>query len=187
MRSWGFGPASPADFAEHLAAPCAARDGAAAFPNLGRDAMLVAPCDLGAAEDRVPARRPRGPTTLNDKRHAAEDAAAAEARDAAARAAVPLDTRARGAYSIPRATGRPLRPTRYGHVANFVRGAPEAQVVALFKKVGETFEALVAQRGARPVWLSTEGSGVPWLHVRMDSRPKYYHTAAYKRYPREDL
>ena len=35
----------------------------------------------------------------------------------------------------------------------------------------------------RPTWLSTEGSGVPWLHVRLDSRPKYYHHAAYAEPP----
>mmetsp|Transcript_9405 Transcript_9405/g.21189 ORF Transcript_9405/g.21189 Transcript_9405/m.21189 type:complete len:541 (+) Transcript_9405:444-2066(+) len=27
---------------------------------------------------------------------------------------------------------------------------------------------------ADPVWLSTSGMGVPWLHVRLDSSPKYY-------------
>jgi hypothetical protein len=25
----------------------------------------------------------------------------------------------------------------------------------------------------KPVWLSTAGAGVPWLHVRLDDRPKY--------------
>ncbi|MGI9175867.1 MAG: DUF6940 family protein [Rhodothermales bacterium] len=24
------------------------------------------------------------------------------------------------------------------------------------------------------MWLSTAGGGVSWLHVRLDSRPKYY-------------
>ena len=32
----------------------------------------------------------------------------------------------------------------------------------------------------QPTWLSTEGSGVPWLHVRLDDRPKYYHHAPYR-------
>ena len=58
---------------------------------------------------------------------------------------------------------------------------PQAQAAAFWAKVGSTYESLVAQKGDRPVWLSTEGSGVPWLHVRMDARPKYhYHTAHYK-------
>ena len=59
----------------------------------------------------------------------------------------------------------------------FERGAFERG--AFFgAKVGAVYEALVKQ--GRPVWLSTEGSGVPWLHVRMDSRPKYYHTREFK-------
>ncbi|KAH8088710.1 hypothetical protein JL720_6663 [Aureococcus anophagefferens] len=59
VRSRGFAPASPSDFSEHLREPCAAGAGVAAFPNLGRDAMLVAPCDAGAAppEDGAPHRK----------------------------------------------------------------------------------------------------------------------------------
>ena len=63
----------------------------------------------------------------------------------------------------------------YGHIAAFVRGAPEGQQVALWQAVG----AALATSGSQPVWLSTEGSGVPWLHVRLDSRPKYYHHRPY--------
>ena len=40
----------------------------------------------------------------------------------------------------------------------------------------------IGARGGQPTWLSTEGSGVPWLHVRLDSYPKYYHTDAYRSY-----
>ena len=29
-------------------------------------------------------------------------------------------------------------------------------------------------------WLSTAGMGVYWLHVRVDSRPKYYRYQGYK-------
>ena len=66
-----------------------------------------------------------------------------------------------------------------GQVATEIaRLAPDGQRVAFWAKVGAVYEALVKQ--GRPVWLSTEGSGVPWLHVRMDSRPKYYHTREFK-------
>jgi hypothetical protein len=34
---------------------------------------------------------------------------------------------------------------------------------------------------AKPVWLSTAGGGVAWLHVRLDDRPKYYAHAPYRR------
>ena len=30
-----------------------------------------------------------------------------------------------------------------------------------------------------PVWVSTAGMGVSWLHVRFDSRPKYYRWGEY--------
>ena len=73
-----------------------------------------------------------------------------------------------------------VEESAYGHIAAFARHAPETQATAFWAKVGSTYEALVAQKGDRPVWLSTEGSGVPWLHVRLDARPKYYHTAHYK-------
>jgi len=44
-------------------------------------------------------------------------------------------------------------------------------------------EAL-ARLSDRPLWISTAGMGVNWLHVRLDSRPKYYRHAPYKTPPR---
>jgi hypothetical protein len=63
----------------------------------------------------------------------------------------------------------------YGHIAAFCRGASESQHLAVWQAVGAALAAHNSASGGRPVWLSTEGSGVPWLHIRMDSRPKYYH------------
>ena len=63
------------------------------------------------------------------------------------------------------------RPEAYVHLATFVRGAPEAQRHDLWRAVGAATRARV---GAAPVWLSTAGAGVAWLHVRLDDRPKYY-------------
>lgn len=59
----------------------------------------------------------------------------------------------------------------YVHLASFVRRAPAAQVHAFLQAVGE---AVLDRLGADPLWLSTAGDGVAWLHVRLDSRPKYY-------------
>jgi hypothetical protein len=68
-------------------------------------------------------------------------------------------------------------PSAYGHLAAFVRLAPERQRQALWQSVGE----VVARRiSAKPVWLSTAGAGVSWLHVRLDDRPKYYGYAPYR-------
>jgi hypothetical protein len=68
-------------------------------------------------------------------------------------------------------------PSAYGHLADFVRHAPDSQKHALWKLVGA---AMQRRLGARPVWLSTAGAGVAWLHVRLDDRPKYYGYAAYR-------
>jgi hypothetical protein len=67
----------------------------------------------------------------------------------------------------------------YGHLASFVRAAPRAQVDALFVAVGAALEAVRA-RSKDTLWLSTAGLGVDWLHVRIDSRPKYYRHGPYK-------
>jgi hypothetical protein len=69
-------------------------------------------------------------------------------------------------------------PSAYGHLAAFVRLAPEAQRHALWQAVGE---AMARRVGDKPVWLSTAGAGVSWLHVRLDDRPKYYGYEPYRR------
>jgi hypothetical protein len=65
----------------------------------------------------------------------------------------------------------------YVHLAAFVREAPESQRHALWQTVGE---AMARRIGTRPVWLSTAGAGVFWLHVRLDNRPKYYGFGPYR-------
>lgn len=64
----------------------------------------------------------------------------------------------------------------YTHLGAFVRGAPQAQVHALLSALGRTVLARVSDR---PLWVSTAGMGIYWLHVRLDSRPKYYRHAPY--------
>lgn len=96
---------------------------AIAFPNLGRDAVLVAPC-------------PRGDESL------------------------------------------------YGHLAAFVRLATPTQQDRLWALVATSILDRITQLPPdTPLWLSTEGSGVPWLHVRIDSRPKYYKTRSFRIWP----
>lgn len=59
----------------------------------------------------------------------------------------------------------------YPHLASFLRSAPSWQVHELWQRVGQEVSARLSDR---PLWLSTAGMGVAWLHVRLDSRPKYY-------------
>jgi len=68
--------------------------------------------------------------------------------------------------------------TDYANLASFVRSATESQQRAFWRAVGETVrKSLSGQR----LWLSTSGLGVYWLHVRLDTRPKYYTFQAYTR------
>lgn len=67
----------------------------------------------------------------------------------------------------------------YGHLAAFVRHAPADQQQALWLEVGLAMKRRI---GEKPVWLSTAGMGVAWLHVRLDSRPKYYGHEPYTRF-----
>lgn len=65
----------------------------------------------------------------------------------------------------------------YAHLAAFARGAPAEQGHRLLSCIARSMEARL---GAEPVWLSTAGLGVPWVHVRLDSRPKYYRHGPYR-------
>lgn len=67
--------------------------------------------------------------------------------------------------------------TAYGHLAAFVRRAPGKQVRALWREVSR---AVLTRLDDDAIWLSTAGGGVAWLHVRIDSSPKYYGYATYK-------
>lgn len=64
------------------------------------------------------------------------------------------------------------------HIATFIRKAPREQQRNLWKVVADSLEARVLhQKRSHPVWLSTAGEGVFWLHVRLDSRPRYYKSS----------
>lgn len=107
-------PPDPRDFQEHFTSAGDAQ--AVAFPNLGMDATMIAPCPLGTADD-------------------------------------------------------------YAHLGAFTRSAPPEQQQELWCLVGRTLQQRLDER---PVWLSTAGGGVAWLHVRLDDRPKYYAHGPYR-------
>jgi|HubBroStandDraft_2_1064218.scaffolds.fasta_scaffold266240_1 hypothetical protein len=77
----------------------------------------------------------------------------------------------------------PVGPSSsYSHLGAFVREAPEIQKNALWSLVGRVVKEHLAET---PVWLSTAGAGVSWLHVRLDQRPKYYRHSPYRMFPTE--
>lgn len=76
-----------------------------------------------------------------------------------------------------------IAPTRrsatadYGHLAGFVRTAPEDQQHELLRLVARS---ALDRAAALRTWISTSGLGVAWLHVRLDSVPKYYQFAPFR-------
>eukprot|EP00116_Pleurobrachia_bachei_P008870 sb/3469132/ len=88
------------------------------FPNLGRDAVLVAPC--------------------------------------------------------PRSSTNPT------HLASFLRTAGTEQSNDLLVTIATEAEKWLATRPKEVLWVSTSGLGVYYLHVRLDTRPKYYTHKEYK-------
>jgi hypothetical protein len=69
------------------------------------------------------------------------------------------------------------RAENYSHLAAFIRGAPSSQIHEMWQAVGS---AMSRRLNTKQIWLSTAGMGVSWLHVRLDSRPKYYAFAEYR-------
>lgn len=67
----------------------------------------------------------------------------------------------------------------YAHLAAFLRSAPTPQQHALWRHVAK---AMDERLGDAPIWVNTAGAGVPWLHVRLDSRPKYYQYGEFKKF-----
>lgn len=71
-------------------------------------------------------------------------------------------------------------PTRqdlnYSHIGVFTKEAPLEQQHALWQTVGRITQDQITDE---PLWLNTAGGGVAWLHIRLDSRPKYYRHRPY--------
>lgn len=86
------------------------------FPNLGNDALMIAPC----------------PTGSNDN---------------------------------------------FAHLAKFLRGGSADQIRSLWRV---TARSVLAKLSDNPLWLSTSGLGVIWLHIRLDAYPKYYQHTPYR-------
>ena len=65
----------------------------------------------------------------------------------------------------------PNKGRDYSHLGAFMANAPIDQKHDLWQQVGRSMLSRISEA---PVWLNTAGTGVPWLHVRLDDRPKYY-------------
>jgi hypothetical protein len=67
----------------------------------------------------------------------------------------------------------------YAHLLSFLRTADQRQIDAFWRCAVANLRQNLSHR---PIWLSTAGGGVNWLHVRIDSFPKYYKHPHYRHF-----
>lgn len=67
----------------------------------------------------------------------------------------------------------------FGHLTEFLDNASAHQHQVFWARVGETYLEIVRGRGSYPTYLSTSGTGVAYLHMRIDRTPKYFHYTPY--------
>ncbi len=63
----------------------------------------------------------------------------------------------------------------YSHINNFYKNANAKLIKLFWKKVGKTLIKL-SKNNNNIYWVSTHGTAVPWLHLRICKSPKYYQT-----------
>jgi hypothetical protein len=71
----------------------------------------------------------------------------------------------------------------YVHFASFARSAPENQKHDLFTTMANSLSNRI---NSKPTWVSTSGPGVYWLHIRLDTRPKYYSYQPYRQFVEQE-
>lgn len=62
----------------------------------------------------------------------------------------------------------------YSHLGLFYKNASTNEIRALWKKVAVEIDKRLKKEDR--VYVSTHGTGVPWLHVRICNTPKYFTT-----------
>ena len=69
----------------------------------------------------------------------------------------------------------------YSHLAAVLRyDHNQTQIHNLWIAAGQAAEKQLKENPSKPLWISASGLGIYWLHVRLDSRPKYYTYAPYR-------
>ncbi len=67
------------------------------------------------------------------------------------------------------------------HLCSFLREGDGNQIDELWRKTALTLKTRLREsRGDDLVWMSTNGNGVSWVHIRLDQSPKYYCCAEYR-------
>jgi hypothetical protein len=70
----------------------------------------------------------------------------------------------------------------YTHLSAFCRLAPPEQVAQVWRLATLEYKEGLQQQGDDDalLWFSTCGTGIAWLHLRLDPRPKYYSFNPFK-------
>jgi len=72
----------------------------------------------------------------------------------------------------------------YTHLYKFLQYGRQNYIEIFLGTIGKQFLSILQEKqktyDLSDTWLSTSGLGIPWLHVRLDSRPKYYQYEGYK-------
>jgi hypothetical protein len=66
----------------------------------------------------------------------------------------------------------------YSHINNFYKNANKKLIKLFWKKVGEILLKL-SKNNLNKYWISTHGTAVSWLHLRICNKPKYYQTKSF--------
>lgn len=86
-----------------------------------------------------------------------------------------------------------LHLPNYSHIGVFTQHAPATLQHSLWQTVGQTMQQSIekmeikSDSNNQPIWLNTAGGGVAWLHIRLDSRPKYYRHLPYKKWSKNTI
>lgn len=70
----------------------------------------------------------------------------------------------------------------FAHIGIFCREAEDDVLIQFWKRAAEVYSKLLEEDKGN-LWLSTSGLGVFWLHMRVDSFPKYYQFSEFRRAP----
>lgn len=72
-----------------------------------------------------------------------------------------------------------IHPTVFLDISSFMRNANVKLISKLWATVGKQLIRMYSTMATSRFWLSTSGDGVNWLHVRIDTVPKYYKYKTY--------
>ena len=73
---------------------------------------------------------------------------------------------------------KPRNNKKYTTLKQFMDNATMKQQKVFWKKVASSINKMLKTNDK--VWVSTHGKGVPYLHIRIDTNPKYYLTKKFK-------